>query len=71
MPQVSVNVAVKDKIFAAEILLKDAEALSKSLGVRLVVRPSGTEEVVRIMAEGENYENCLAACAKLREKLNG
>ena len=71
LPQVSVNVAVKDKIFAAEILLKDAEALSKSLGVRLVVRPSGTEEVVRIMAEGENYENCLAACAKLREKLNG
>ncbi len=71
LPQVSVNVAVKDKVFAAEILLKDAEALSKSLGVRLVVRPSGTEEVVRIMAEGENYENCLAACAKLREKLNG
>ena len=71
LPQVTVNVAVKDKVFAAEILLKDAEALSKSLGVRLVVRPSGTEEVVRIMAEGENYENCLAACAKLREKLNG
>lgn len=71
LPQVTVNVAVEDKVFAAEILLKDAEALSKSLGVRLVVRPSGTEEVVRIMAEGENYENCLAACAKLREKLNG
>ncbi len=71
LPQVTVNVAVEDKVFAAEILLKDAEALSKSLGVRLVVRPSGTEDVVRIMAEGENYENCLAACAKLREKLNG
>ncbi len=67
-PQVSVNIAVRDKKAAAATILKDVDRVSKSLGVRLVVRPSGTEEVVRIMAEGENYENCLAACAELRKK---
>ncbi|MDE7453364.1 MAG: phosphoglucosamine mutase [Clostridia bacterium] len=67
-PQVSVNIAVKNKLAAARALLNDAERLSQSLDVRLVVRPSGTEQVVRIMAEGENYENCIAACAELRKK---
>ena len=71
LPQVSVNIAVEDKVSAAAVILKEVERVSQSLGVRLVVRPSGTEQVVRIMAEGENYENCLAACAELRKKIEG
>ncbi|MDE7265759.1 MAG: phosphoglucosamine mutase [Clostridia bacterium] len=70
-PQASVNIAVKDKVVAAARLAKDREKISNELGVRLVVRPSGTEEVVRIMAEGENYENCLAACDKLKKIVGG
>ncbi|MDE5866545.1 MAG: hypothetical protein K2H31_08110, partial [Lachnospiraceae bacterium] len=32
----------------------------------LVVRPSGTEPLIRIMAEGESYENCVIACGEIR-----
>ncbi len=70
LPQISVNLPVADKAGIAAKIKPSAEKLSKSLGVRLVVRPSGTENVVRIMAEGESYENCLAACTKLREAIN-
>lgn len=65
-PQVSVNVPVDNK---REIMprIKDAvESVKQSLGVRLVVRPSGTEELIRIMAEGESYENCVCACGRIR-----
>ena len=44
-----------------------AGEMEKNLGVRVVVRPSGTENVIRIMAEGENYENCIGACGRLRD----
>lgn len=41
---------------------------------RLVVRPSGTEPVVRIMVEGEDYEKTVKLCeetaAKISEKLS-
>lgn len=67
--QVSVNVPAKDKAAVCERLLKDTERLSESLNVRLVIRPSGTEEVVRIMAEGESGENCRKACDFLCGKI--
>ncbi|MDE6104764.1 MAG: phosphoglucosamine mutase [Clostridia bacterium] len=66
LPQVSVNVPVKDKYSVMPVLSAEAEKLQKSLQVRLVVRPSGTEQLVRIMAEGESKENCAAACESLR-----
>ena len=37
------------------------EKLQRKLNLRLVVRPSGTEQVIRIMAEGESEENCALA----------
>lgn len=65
-PQVCVNVPVKDRFAAAQRVEKTAEAVRRNLGVRLVVRASGTEEVVRIMSEGESYENCCLACGEMR-----
>ncbi|MDE7182580.1 MAG: phosphoglucosamine mutase [Clostridia bacterium] len=66
LPQVSVNVPVRDKYSVMPALSAEAEKLQKSLQVRLVVRPSGTEQLVRIMAEGESKENCVTACESLR-----
>ncbi len=71
LPQLNVNVPVKDKKAAYGAVADCAKRLSKSLGVRILVRPSGTENLIRIMAEGESYENCLTACGELREKIDG
>ena len=65
-PQVSVNVPVKDKYAVAAALADVTEKVRHSLGVRMVVRPSGTEQLIRIMAEGESYENCVTACGEIR-----
>jgi len=57
-PQVLVNVRVKDKrAWAENQAIKQAVAVAeKVLGGngRLLVRPSGTEPLLRVMAEGEN-----------------
>ena len=65
-PQVNLNVPVTDKAAVMPRLIEEADKLGASLAVRIVVRPSGTERLMRIMAEGESYENCVAACGRLR-----
>ena len=70
-PQVSVNVPVKNKRAVMAKIKTKVEEVKKSLGVRLVVRPSGTEELIRIMAEGESYENCVCACGQIRAAVEG
>ena len=66
-PQVSVNVPVENKPEVMKKISGEVEKVRKSLGVRLIVRPSGTEPLIRIMAEGELYENCVGACGRIRE----
>ena len=56
----------KDKYAVAAALADVTEKVRHSLGVRMVVRPSGTEQLIRIMAEGESYENCVTACGEIR-----
>lgn len=55
-------------------IVADAEKKIEGRG-RVVVRPSGTEPVVRIMIEGENYEETVSLCeetaARISEKLKG
>ena len=60
MPQVMVNVAVVDPAKTAQ-----CDALRKAIGAkeaalanrgRVLVRPSGTEPLLRVMVEGENAE---------------
>lgn len=59
VPQLLKNVRYKDQLpLEMEVVQKEIENLSKKLGNsgRLVVRPSGTEPVIRVMAEGDNPE---------------
>ncbi len=74
-PQKCVSVRVDDKAaalknpaFAAAV--KEAEKNIAGRG-RLLVRPSGTEELIRIMAECETEQQCEAVCDRLKIALKG
>lgn len=62
LAQESVNIPVADRNSAMRGIAEAAEKLRSDLGVRLIVRPSGTEQLIRIMAEGESAEECALAC---------
>ena len=70
LPQISVSVPVIDKTLAMEGVKELAERLEGDLKVRIVVRPSGTERVVRIMTEGESEECCALSCKILTNKIS-
>ena len=61
-PQVLKNVGVsnKDAVMADEFLKNKIKELEDSLNGngRILVRPSGTEQLVRVMVEAENLEIC-------------
>jgi phosphoglucosamine mutase len=73
-PQVLLNVTVKpevkERLASSHGLLKAVEQAEKELGEngRVLVRPSGTEPLVRVMVEGKNQEDVrrlaenIAAC---------
>ena len=69
LPQISLNVPVVDKTAAMKGVAELAEKLERELSLRIITRPSGTERVVRIMAEGESEENCALACKILSSKI--
>ena len=62
LPQVLKNVRVKDKTAAQEDadVQKEAATVEAELGNRgrLLLRPSGTEPLIRVMVEAENTEIC-------------
>ncbi len=72
-PQITVSVRVRDKTAA----VKSAETLAavsrveKRLGARgrLLVRASGTEEVVRITVESDTKEECERVCGEIENAL--
>lgn len=61
-PQLLINVKVKDKQQALhdEGLLREVKAVEEALGRdgRILVRPSGTEPLVRVMVEAKSDELC-------------
>ena len=61
-PQLLVNVRVQDKeaVMKNPAILEEIEKVSKELegNGRILVRPSGTEPLVRVMAEAETDEIC-------------
>ncbi len=68
-PQVLINVpAANGRAICADVR-RDVEEISARFGVRTVVRPSGTESLIRVMAEGENYDDCLSACGEIRASI--
>ena len=68
MPQVTVAVPVEDPNGAAAALAAAADDENARLGRsgRVVVRASGTEPVVRLMAEATTAEEAAAAVERLR-----
>jgi phosphoglucosamine mutase len=69
LPQVLVNVPVaeRDALSAASSVWDAVESESAELAGegRVLVRPSGTEQVVRVMAETPTRERCEAICARV------
>ena len=61
-PQLLVNETVKDKniVLNDETIMKKIEEVAERLGNngRILVRPSGTEPLIRVMVEAENDELC-------------
>ena len=65
-PQVKVNVRVRSKELPQALLDCVAELNAELAGRgRLVVRPSGTEPVVRVLAEAEREEEAARLCASI------
>ena len=71
LPQVLVNVRVEDRdaLGTAAGVWEAVEAESQALEGegRILVRPSGTEPVVRVMVEAPSQERCEAVCARVVE----
>ncbi len=71
LPQTLINVAVKQKkdpcgIPEFDSLLKKIQGKLRDRG-RLLVRPSGTENLIRIMVEGEDGEEIVAYAEEMAE----
>lgn len=71
-PQILVNVRVKDKSVIEDSsfkkLVEEEDKLLKGKG-RILIRPSGTEPLIRIMIEGENKEIIEKIALKIKEYL--
>jgi len=65
-PQVKENVRVADRELPASVV-QEVERLNEELGDggRVLVRPSGTEPLIRVLAEAENPEVAANACASI------
>ena len=72
-PQVLINVKVADKIKAMEdeAVLTEAKAVEEALGDtgRILLRSSGTENLVRVMVEAETDEICKKMAERVVAKL--
>jgi phosphoglucosamine mutase len=72
-PQKLVNVplANKDEILAHPLVTKALQEAEKRLGEqgKLVVRPSGTEPLVRLMAQGPQEEILEEVIAQIKEAI--
>lgn len=81
LPQVSVNVPIsssispdeRKKLIASGSVAECAERVTAALGDsgRLVLRPSGTEALIRIMLEGESEAELMAYADELKNAIIG
>jgi phosphoglucosamine mutase len=65
-PQAKENIRVADRMLTPEIL-EEVERSNAELGNggRILVRPSGTEPVVRVLAEAESAQEAETLCARI------
>ncbi|MBV8246583.1 MAG: phosphoglucosamine mutase [Candidatus Eremiobacteraeota bacterium] len=69
-PQVLINVRARKTVLDdARVMAAIADAQARLEGGRLLVRPSGTEPLIRIMAEGDDRERIEAVCRELAERI--
>ena len=67
-PQVKANVRVRDKTLSPELLEAVARHNAELQGRgRVLVRPSGTEPVVRVLAEARDEEEAESLCATIAD----
>jgi phosphoglucosamine mutase len=71
LPQVLINVKVSDKaaVAAAETVSKAVAEVTAELGDtgRVLLRPSGTEQLVRVMVEAPSHDEAQGAASRLAE----
>lgn len=70
LEQVNCSVPAEDKVAALKGVDKLVKELEEENGLRIVARPSGTERVIRLMAEGKSRKKCLEAVDILRRKIS-
>jgi phosphoglucosamine mutase len=74
MPQILINVAVADKTAVAEApAVRDAVALAEAeLGDtgRILLRPSGTEQIVRVMVEASDEDTARQVADRVAESVS-
>jgi phosphoglucosamine mutase len=65
-PQAKENLSVREKTLS-RALLEEVERMNTELGAsgRVLVRPSGTEPVIRVLAEAETAEEAESLCARI------
>ncbi len=69
-PQVLLNVPVRDKsLVYAPCVQELLQSLTLSKDIKILLRPSGTENVVRIFCEGQRLSDCKVAAALLKESV--
>ena len=74
-PQAMVNIKVTNEAKVAFYTDSKVKRLLRATekeigdGGRLVIRPSGTEPLIRVMAEGEDYDTTLAIVEKCAREL--
>ena len=68
LPRESADIPAPDKKRGMRGIAELSKELERELKVRIIARASGTEEVIRITAEGEESA-CAAACEALKKKV--
>lgn len=69
LPSVKINVRVEDKDKISSTVLKKISEKFESENTRILLRKSGTENLIRILIEGDNYDDIAKIAAKMKEEI--
>lgn len=69
LPNIKINVEVKDKSEIDTIVLNNIVKEFETNDVRILLRKSGTENLLRILVEGEEYEKISEIAVKIKNKI--
>ncbi len=69
LPSVKINVQVEDKDKISSTALKKISEKFESENTRILLRKSGTENLIRILIEGDNYDDIAKIADKMKEEI--